>query len=309
MTQEHRYFATITLLSISGLIGLGNLLQKYGAVIFGHWVDTCRLVVTNFFSSGTHYAGLVVVVLVVLAAGAGIIRVVFSLIKTNQKVNRLLRFQIFHTPGKLRFAIASHQLTNRQLVVIDHPDHYAFSFGLIISRILISSGLIDLLPAKQLESVILHELYHLRHRHGVLLFISDILAATVFFFPIIKTLINKMRGLCERQADAFVIHTQADSSHLKLALAKVMPGVSCGYPQYPEFAVVDVRDRLNQLLNRPPLPTKTPFLPVFISILVFLLGIGLWLLPTQSHALAGNRLAVDCNTSQCSTHCLEPVSN
>lgn len=302
MKKEYRKFILILLLGAGGLAGLGSLGFKYTPELFGHFIDTCKSMITGSISSGSHVAGWVVLGLIGIAAAAGVGRMILSLIKTQQKIGHLLKFNHSKIPKKLARLIKRHHVSESRVVVIDYPQHTALIFGLWQPRFLISTGLIRELDYKQLEAVVLHEMYHMRHNHGILLFASDVLGTTVFFLPVVKVLADKLRGFCERQADAFALSTQTDSKHLKLALAKVVP--ENNHYLYPGFAVVQVRERLDHLFGRQTSPSTPPLSAIFISFIVIILGIGLWLLPSQNYALAIDIHQNDCGNNQCSTHCL-----
>ncbi len=302
MNLEHRYFAAISALGLAGFLGLGGLMSKYQPLIFGYWTANCQSIGQNFFSGRIHYMGLGIVVFMGLVTGMGIVRLGLSLIKTRQRTQRLLDHPALSTPAKLWPLIRKHHLSVRQLLVVNHPGHEAFTFGILQPRILISTGLINLLTLGQLEAVVLHEIYHLRQRHNRLLIISDLLATCLFFLPIIRVLVNKLRVICEHQADLYALNQQQSDRYLKLALARVIPSESAG--PYSGFASQHVKERLSQLLEQPTVSHHVPLPALLISVLVVLLGLNLWFLPRRSQVLAATITPDHCGSQQCSIYCL-----
>lgn len=305
MIKEYRYFLAISILGIGGLVGLGGLTHKYAPDISGHWLVACRMGITELALSGNHIVGAVVVILFGLALLAGIGRVVFSLVKTSQQISYLLKFKR-EIPGKLLALAKRHQFEESQLVVISNQGHHVFSFGLGRPKILISTGLINLLSTKELEAVFLHEIYHARYGHGRLLFGGDVLAKMVFFLPIVKVLVEKLRGFCERQADAFTMSIQSDSKHIRLALAKVISDDK--HFMFTGFAAVEVRERLSRLMGRASARKEWPMGSVFISGVMLALGLSLWLMPMENHTLAMEGDSIEkCGENQCSIYCLRDI--
>jgi beta-lactamase regulating signal transducer with metallopeptidase domain len=253
-------------------------------------------------SSGVHVVGVAVLGLVLAVAVSFMAKIVFSLIKTNQIIAKMIKLPNHRLPGKLKLLCDRYQLSNRQVVVVNVSSPCALNFGIFSPKLLVSTGLIRALTDKQLESVLLHELFHLRRRHVPLLLAGEIIAATVFFFPIIKTLIRRMRVVCEQKADAFAVRQQGNSAYLRSALVKVASNPN--YLLYPGFAVFDTRSRLDYLLDRRPSSYKISPLTTFVSIFTLVVGIGLNFLPAENHTLAVTGEAVDCSVDQCSTYCL-----
>src|SRR3990172_9174439 len=62
-----------------------------------------------------------------------------------------------------------------------------------LPKIVVSTKLIRELDKNQLEAVILHEYYHLKNLHPLLLIVGEILSSSLLLLPILRDLTGKMR--------------------------------------------------------------------------------------------------------------------
>lgn len=288
MKKEHKYFGTIFIIFLLSIATLGMLFRKYALLTFQHFIETCQQLATTFFSSGTHFIGLVLVILTALVAVIFCAKTLFSLVKAQRKIKNLLFYKSNSIPSKLQNILEKVGLKEDKVVVIKRQSSHAFSFGTRSQIIVLSDGLINKLTSRQLEAVVLHEKYHLESKHSLLLILSEIISSTLFFLPLVKEINKKMKIVFEKQADAFAISIQGNDFHLTKALLKV-PNSRIYF--YPSFA-----QRSNYKLSRAS---------VFSSIVISALAILLFLFPTQSHAneLALQQKGDECTQSQCTTHC------
>ncbi len=290
--NEYKYFGTIFAIFISSIATLILLFRKYALLTFQHFVETCQQLATSFFSSGTHFIGLVLIALTILVAVIFCVKTLFSLLKTQKKIELILKYRSSDIPNKLPEVLKKVGPKENKVVVVQRKSNHAFSYGVRSQKIVLSEGLISNLSSKQLEAVVLHEFYHIDNRHSLFIIVSEIISATLFFLPLVKEINKKMKVMFEKQADAFSATVQGNNSYINEALLKV-PSSRIYY--YPSFA-----QRNNNELSRRS---------IFISIIVNVFAIILFLFPTQTHAnqsviqLKGD----ECTQSQCVTHC--PTDN
>jgi len=111
------------------------------------------------------------------------------------------------------------KLNMPKVYIIDNANPTAFSFRSFKSMIFFSAGLIDLLNKKELESVILHELGHLKRKASILMMSVSLLR---FFSPLslLARFHHDSNGE-EAYADKFAIKTQKTDRHLKSAKIKI----------------------------------------------------------------------------------------
>lgn len=106
-----------------------------------------------------------------------------------------------------------------KIYIIDSADPIAFSFKSFKSMIFLSAGLIDLLNKREIESVILHELGHLKRKASVLTLSFSLLR---FFSPLSLLVgFHHDSGREEVYADIFVIRMQRTDVYLKSAKRKI----------------------------------------------------------------------------------------
>jgi hypothetical protein len=291
--SEYKYFGATSLIFLLSIAMLATLFKKYALLTFQHFVETCQQLVATFFSSGTHFIGLMLVALTFLVAVIFCAKALFSLIKTRKKINKLLAYKSNTIPKKLQSVLEKVKLERDKVVVIQKQSSYAFSYGVRSQKIVLSEELVRRLTSKQLEAVVLHELYHLENQHSLLLVLSEIISSTLFFLPLVKEINKKMKVKFEKQADAFTGIIQGNDSYLSEALLKV-PSSRIYF--YPNFA-----HRGNHKLS---------ISSTLSSMLVSAFSLLLLLFPIQSHAsqvAISPYAAEECREAQCATHC--PTDN
>lgn len=110
-------------------------------------------------------------------------------------------------------------ITAATVYVIDSANPVAFSYSMLKSKIFISIGMMDILSKKEIEAVLLHELYHIKHKSGLLKHASHILrvASPIAAFTVPAHDLDRE----EMAADAFAMHVQKTDKHLVGAIRKV----------------------------------------------------------------------------------------
>lgn len=290
--KEYKYFGVILLIFLFSILGLITLLKKYTFLTFQHFIKTCQQIVSTFLSSGIHFIGLALIVLALLVAIVFCLKTILSLIKTQKRINELLNFKLDAIPQKLQVVLDKVKFQKERVLVIEKGLSHAFVYGFKSQKIILSEKLIKKLSPKQLEAVVLHEMYHLKNKHSLLLVISEIASSTVFFFPLLRELSNKMRVILEKQADQFTASVQGSEKYLNTALLKV-PYSRVDF--YPGFTL-----RRNYKMSKRSVISST----FVISVTIFL-----FLFPIQVHAIQRvTQLGEsECRQTQCGTHC--PMSN
>ncbi|MEM5802240.1 MAG: M48 family metalloprotease [Candidatus Aenigmatarchaeota archaeon] len=111
-------------------------------------------------------------------------------------------------------------ITIPKIYVLDKPNPMAFSLRSFKSSIFLSVGLFDILKIREIEAVILHELYHIASKSSILKFSHYILQ---FFSPL--SFIAKLSHDSneeEQRADKFVIEIQKTNKYIISAKRKIM---------------------------------------------------------------------------------------
>ncbi|MFJ8065980.1 M56 family metallopeptidase [Psychrobacillus sp. NPDC096426] len=203
--------------------------------------------------------------------------VIFTLIFTIWHIGS----QLIHT-ARMKKRLEQYRenmLTNRlnqtdgnekeEILVISHPAPIAITMGFVQPKIVISTGLINLLTNDELEAVIAHEKYHKANHDPLKLFILSLCASTIGYIPILKWFNGQYRIIQEVLADEFAIKKQETSVHLGSALLKMLKvGMSKKMPfAYASFADTSVNYRIEYILN--PLKNIQMKIPLKVALISF----------------------------------------
>jgi len=114
--------------------------------------------------------------------------------------------------------------------LIDAPEPFSFTFGLLHARIAVSRGFLESVSAPELDAVLEHERYHLRHRDPLKVLVTRSLAPALFFLPALRDLRTRYVAAKELAADRRAIRCHGRRP-LAGALYKVLDG-----PAWTELA-------------------------------------------------------------------------
>ena len=152
-------------------------------------------------------------------------------------------------------------------IVISHPRPLAITMGFMRPKIVLSTGLMNLLTEDELKAVISHEMYHKEHRDPLSIFLMALCSSTMWYIPILKWCNQKYRIVKELLADEYAIEKQQTSVNLGSALLKMLK-VSKHEKMpfaYASFADTSVNYRIDYILN--PLREIEWKLPVKMALL------------------------------------------
>lgn len=164
--------------------------------------------------------------------------------------------------------------TNEDVIVVSYPTTLAITMGFFKPRIIISTGLINLLTDEELNAVLAHELYHKNNRDPLKMFLLSLFSTTFRYIPILKWFHQKYRIVQEVLADEYAIERQATSASLSSALLKMLKvGKKEKMPfTYASFADTSVNYRIEYLLNPlTELKWQMPWRDAILSIAIFIL--------------------------------------
>lgn len=291
MRKELGYFVSIVSIFLLSIYLLLGIFRRYVAFTIDHWWSTCTTFTSDFFMKADHYLGLFLIVLVFVVFAGLFLRALFSFIKTKKRLETILQKRIFRISRKLDVILEKNHIQRDMVTVVESSDDCALTIGWFFPRIIVSSNIINGLSGKQLEAVILHELYHAKNKHPLLLITSEILSSSLRMLPILKEIAAKMRTVLEKEADKFVVERQGTSRYLDLALEKV--NLQNGFKLYPAFS-----RRNDYKFNKVNFAT---------SLLVFLAMVLLFSSPIDPHMInaKGDLRLSNCREDICFTHCLK----
>jgi Zn-dependent protease with chaperone function len=142
------------------------------------------------------------------------------------------------------------QLRDR-LDVVDLAEPIAFCYGYVRPRVLVSTGLIDLLPPHELEAVLLHEREHVRRLDPLKVAVGRVLVSTGFFVPVLGALYRQFLVDKELVADRAVIAAQGDGASLGAALIRLVERRAVIRPPLGAGASEALEARIDALLGDP----------------------------------------------------------
>ncbi len=293
MRKESKYFLSILSIFSISIYFLSLLLKKYATLTFEHFLETCKVIASSFLSTGAHYVGFILTALVLVITLGLFLKTLFSYIKTKIKLRNLLQKQTFYLPKKLRIILVKNDIQKDSVIVVEDRNDYALTIDWFTPKIVISSHMIEKLSRKQVEAVVLHEFYHLKNKHPLLLIVSEILSSSLSLLPILKEITAKMRTVLEKEADRYVFRQQNTTKHLNFALEMVSS--KNRFKIYPNFS------KRNDYKIK-----KFNFL---VSIAVILAAFFLFKFPGDTHTIQAmeNSNLSNCGDDLCSTHC--PTDN
>ncbi|HWO98421.1 MAG TPA: M56 family metallopeptidase [Bacillus sp. (in: firmicutes)] len=160
----------------------------------------------------------------------------------------------------------------QDFIVISCSAPMAVTMGFLNPKIVLSTGLLDLLDGNELEAVIYHELHHKQHRDPLKIFLLSLFASIMWYIPILKWFHQKYKIVREVLADHHAIHQLGSSRDLGSALLKmVKTGKQANMPfSYVSFADTSVNYRIKYILDPfTEFPLKLPVVLTITSIYVF----------------------------------------
>jgi Zn-dependent protease with chaperone function len=164
----------------------------------------------------------------------------------------------------------AHQLNGNQFMVISHSMPVAVTMGLLKPRIVISSGLLSLMEEDEIEAVIEHEKYHLRHKDPLQMFLLSMLSVSMWYIPIFKWLSEKYNLIIELMADKHAISKVGKSDVLGSALLKILKQgpLPVLTHSHASFAETSINVRIVHILDpHTRLSIKLPILRSVISMI------------------------------------------
>lgn len=272
MSKRQSLFLFLAALVISGTIFIqmaiyavsmiGGWNAKFNLVVVCHsWLKAAGLSSLEFALDG----------LVIFTLIFTIWHISWQFIQTARMKRRLEQYREKTLTNELN---QTYESEKEDFIIISHPAPMAITMGFMQPKIVISTGLINLLTDDELEAVIAHEMYHKANRDPLKLFILSLCASAIGYIPILKCFNQQYRIIQEILADEFAIKQQKTSIHLGSALLKMIKvGTAKKMPfAYASFADTSVNYRIEYILN--PLKNiqmQIPFKIALISSAIFTL--------------------------------------
>jgi len=165
--------------------------------------------------------------------------------------------------------------------VVNSREALAFTVGLRRRRIVLSTGLIDLLDEKELAAVIHHEAYHEAHADPLKVFLLSLLSTVFWYLPVLKHIHSHYKVVREVLADRHAMEQtggMADLGRALLKLLKQRQPAAVLQAAHVSFADTAINYRIQRLLDPKTEDSfQLPTTSVFVSFCVlFLLSQLFW---------------------------------
>lgn len=129
--------------------------------------------------------------------------------------------------GKIDFLLNKLNLENASYIVkSDKP--FAFCFGILNPKIYISTEILSIMTQNELEAILLHEKYHLKHHDALITIIISLTKSLLPFFPIISDFSRNYQIEQEIQADKNALVALHEKKFILSVMEKLLkyPAVS-----------------------------------------------------------------------------------
>lgn len=263
----------------------------------------CQLVV----SRSTQSSQVALATLVTGALAVLLLKLIASAALYHQFTASLVAQQCTRIPKKLRMLCQQHQVPLSQVVVTRERHATALALGAGTPKFIFSTRLLTYLSSRQLEAVLLHELYHARHHHPLVLFIAATISKTLFFVPVLSALAKHMHSEFEFRADQAAVRVQHTTRHLKEAMLVVLQKPAPTPIYAAAFGAQDVEQRLACLATNTSPKFRAPRYSLATTVIV-LAAIVFLATPTAAQVKAATELSASgpsCSFFNCVTACMQ----
>jgi Zn-dependent protease with chaperone function len=263
MVRPNRTFTGLVAVSGALIIVIGwstrHLLMAGapGSVSGGPWPELQCLLIPGEQDRVTHLISYVFLA----AIGASTASAVVALWRQQRKTRRLLRncraAQLIRDGNVHRLERAFG--LNGRIDVVDSATKLAFCYGFSRPRVLLTTGLLASLSNGELESLLLHEREHVRQHDPLKVAVGRLLAAVLFFIPVIAALYRRYLVEKELAADQAAVEVQGHARDLASALLHLLEAAA---PQSATTAggAEALDARIAALLGE-PLPSQSRLRP------------------------------------------------
>lgn len=261
------FVSGIALISSAGVV-IALILPNIGAffgVTLARVVATCNTFLTNItgqdvLRSSTASVG-------VLMSGVFLLStVIIAVVMLYRNARYVRRLDAHRVEVGVRLHRASLGFPGMSIVQVDDEAPLVMTTGWIHPRVYVSTGMVRLLTAVELRSVLYHESYHCARRDHLRLWVVQIFQRILWFVPGVRAVARHIQSLIELSADEYAIRMIGDDRPIGTALVKAIryQGRASVPPGVAAFSLID--DRIDRMLNRELVPrTRAVFLvPIFI---------------------------------------------
>lgn len=194
-----------------------------------------------------------------------------------------------------------------KVLIVDNQNPFAFCFGFLNPRIILSSKLIKIMNQQELNAILNHEKYHLEHKDALVSLLAKIVQSLFPFFPFISDCVKKYSIEKETKADEMAIKIGDGRFHLISALKKMIKfDISPAYSTIPSFTGVETLEvRIRSLIKKENKPQMFSFNSIFLSMFSLVIVIALIFAPLHIFSQGENGIVTCIGTNSCIDSCLQ----
>lgn len=180
----------------------------------GAW---CR----DVLSSGVFGSGFRAIPLALAAVSAASVALAIAReVSAVSRLRRELAARAMPLPGRVLAALAAVGATDADVLAIRDARAFAYAFGFLRTRIVVSSGLLSSLTREELKTVLRHELRHAADRHPLRAFLWELACRAFFFIPTLRDVSDHLALARELSADRAALQGRGGRKTLASALLK-----------------------------------------------------------------------------------------
>ncbi len=231
-----------------------------------------------------------------------LLKIVATVLKTINKTNVIKDKSSNVLPKKLLRILEKNDLDTKIFLISNSNDFFAVSTGIFAKKIVLSKFLISSSSVQELESIVLHETYHTKFYHSLLLFLTEVVTASLFFLPVFKDLQSQIKLEFEKAADTFAARKQGTTKYLKNSLKKAILAEN-NFGVFPQFSYQVIDQRIDNLnAKKPKMIFKLD--NIVRSLVVFLLFFSLFLVNKKYAVASEMEEKITCSILDCVYECV-----
>ena len=171
-------------------------------VVMGHLLELAVYRVSTEGLVAAERPGPALLVLAVFGVGGlwGALRSLSWQLRMTRRVTAVVRARQRALPGAVLAAVARAQLGGRVDLISDN-EPFSMTYGLLAPRVVLTTGLVDVLSADELRAVLEHERYHLTHLDPLKAVVARVAERGLFYLPALGGLRHLYLGNRELAAD------------------------------------------------------------------------------------------------------------
>lgn len=287
------------------LVGLFSFVfVKYYPFLFKNIIYHCQHLDCSRLVRIATEAGVTVFQFMVLFIALTIIKLIINFITIYFHRKRVLKAIVKR--NKIKSLVKILGLDGHVLVVANKKP-FAFCLGFTKPKIILSTTLIKIMNSKELETILIHEKYHLEHKDAIVALLAIIVKSLFPFLPFISDFAKLYFIERETKADNQAIKIVNSRIYLISSLKKLlMFDSSPAFSTIPSFMGVETLEaRIRFLTQNNNNIRSFNIKSVSLSIFSFLVLLSLTFVPLRTFDQGKGEVVTCVSTSSCSDTCLQ----